>query len=88
MRFATSTLAVALCLASAPLFAGDGASSTAPYSRRQLADCMWKRMSASRTVSYNEASKACKDRLRGNKTDAALSNTTLPKNAALPKPVS
>jgi hypothetical protein len=79
MRLATS-LAFSFLLASAPLLATESANSSPTYTKRQLADCMTKRMYANRTLSYNDASKACKDELRGTKTDAALSN--------VPKPVS
>jgi hypothetical protein len=40
---------------------------------------MLKRMNANRTLSYNDASKACKDQLRGTKTDAALKYSTVRK---------
>jgi hypothetical protein len=83
MRFAFPTLAFGFVLASAPLLGAEGAASMPQYSKRQLADCMLKRMSSDRTVSYNDASKVCKDQLRGSKTDAALSNTNTPK----PKPL-
>jgi len=76
------TLACAFLLANGPLLAGEEASSPPQYSRRQLAGCMWKRMSANRTLSYNDAARACKEQLRGSKTDAAL------KFAHTPKPVS
>jgi hypothetical protein len=33
-------------------------------SRRQLADCIIKRMSASRMVSFNDATRACKDQAK------------------------
>jgi hypothetical protein len=78
MRFAT-TLSFSLLLASAPTIAGESMS-TLPSSKHQLAECMTKRMQASRTLSYNDAAKACKDEVRGNKTDAALNKA--------PKPVS
>ena len=81
MRLAP-TLACGFLLASAPLLAGEEGASSPQYSRRELAGCMWKRMSANRILSYNDASKACKDQLRGRKTDAAL------KVAHTPKPVS
>ena len=81
MRLAP-TLACGFVLASGPIHAGEESASPPQYSRRQLAGCMWKRMSANRTLSYYDASKACKDQLRGSKTDAAL------KNAHTPKPVS
>ena len=79
MRFAT-TLAVSFLFASAPLLAAESASSSPSFTKRQLAECMTKRMYANRALSYNDAAKACKDQLRGNKTDAALANA--------PKPVS
>jgi hypothetical protein len=43
-------------------------------SRRQLVGCVIKRMSASRTVSYNEATKACKEQFKPQNDDLA-SNT-------------
>jgi hypothetical protein len=43
--------------------------------RRQLIACMNKRMSASRSISYNEASKVCKDQL---KADGATLASTAP----------
>jgi hypothetical protein len=79
MRSAPMTLAFGFFLASTPLVAGEFAASPATYSKRQLSDCMLKRMYSDRTLSYNDASKACKDELRGSKTDAALSNTNTPK---------
>lgn len=71
--------AIGLVLCGAPLLAEESAN-PAPISKRQLADCMTRRMYADRTVSYNDAAKACKDQLRGRKTDAALNS--------VPKPVS
>jgi hypothetical protein len=72
--------AIGLILSSAPILAEESANPAPQFSKRQLADCMTRRMFADRTVSYNDAAKACKDQLRGRKTDAALNNT--------PKPVS
>jgi hypothetical protein len=70
--------AIGLVLGGAPLLAAE---SPAPQiNKRQLADCMTRRMYADRSVSYNDAAKACKDQLQGRKTDAALNNA--------PKPVS
>jgi hypothetical protein len=80
MRLATTTLAFSLVLASAPLVAADLPAPSHVNSKRQLADCMTKRMYSDRTLSYNDAAKACKDELQGSKTDAALSKA--------PKPVS
>lgn len=79
MRCAT-TLAFSFLLANVPLLAAESTSSPPSFTKRQLADCMTKRMYADRTLSYNDAAKACKDQLRGSKTDAALNNA--------PKPVS
>ena len=36
----------------------------AALNRRHVIDCMSKRMSANKAVSYNEAAKACKDQLK------------------------
>jgi hypothetical protein len=81
MQRARFTLAAAcLMLSSAPLLAQEGVKSAPTFSKRQLADCMTRRMYADRVVSYNDAAKACKDHLRGQKTDAALNKP--------PKPVS
>jgi hypothetical protein len=72
--------AMGLIVCSAPILAEESANPAPQFSKRQLADCMTRRMYADRTMSYNDAAKACKDQLRGRKTDAAL-NTA-------PKPVS
>jgi hypothetical protein len=39
--------------------------------KRQMADCMTKKMSANRTLSYNEARKGCKERLQPGKDEVA-----------------
>jgi hypothetical protein len=81
MRFAPMTIvALSIALASANVLAAESGAPPPQYSKRQLADCMTRRMYANRTLSYNDAAKACKDQLRGTKTDAALNNA--------PKPVS
>ncbi len=80
MHRACLPLAVCLLLSSVPLFAEESVSHAPPPNRRQLADCMTRRMYANRTLSYNDAAKACRDQLRGPKTDAALNHA--------PKPVS
>lgn len=44
----------------------------APISaKRQVTDCMTKRMNASRTLTYNDASKACKAWVKSQKMDSA-----------------
>jgi hypothetical protein len=49
-------------------------SSPSRISRRQMADCMMKRMSADRALSYNDATKVCLDQLK-------LQNAKLASNA-------
>lgn len=79
MRFApTIIIAFSFLIAGANAAATETANPPPQFSRRQLADCMTKRMSSNRTLSYNDAAKACKDQLRGNKTDAALNNAPKP----------
>jgi hypothetical protein len=57
-------------------------------SRHQIADCITKRMSASRTVSFNEATKACKDQLKA-QGENLTSNTSANSSAnTSAKPVS
>jgi hypothetical protein len=46
--------------------------------RHQLLACMTKRMSASRTVSYNEAARLCKDQLKAQNTPPASSAAVKP----------
>lgn len=44
--------------------------------RRQMMDCMMKRMSSDKSLSYNEATKVCKDLLR-TQNDKLASNTPI-----------
>ena len=44
-------------------------------SRRQLADCIIKRMSANRMVSFNDATRACKDQVKMQDGNELASNT-------------
>jgi hypothetical protein len=46
--------------------------------RRQLMDCMTKQMSASRTISYNEATKVCRNQLKLQNDSLAVNNTAKP----------
>jgi hypothetical protein len=48
--------------------------------RRQLMDCMTRRMSADRTLSYNEAVKRCKEQMKTK--DAAVISSILAKPAS------
>jgi hypothetical protein len=61
----------------------DGASaadagSRAASAKRQLIMCMTKRMSDSRTLSYNEASKLCKEQLEAQRVTVAQSVVAKP----------
>ena len=47
--------------------------SPAVLARHQLSECMSKRMSANRSLSYNEALRACKERLQPPKELASIS---------------
>lgn len=46
--------------------------------RRQLMDCMTRRMSADRTLSYNEAVKRCKEQMKTKDAAALSSNPAKP----------
>jgi hypothetical protein len=48
--------------------------SQSPGHKRELSDCMTRRMSANRSLSYNEALKACKDQTKDRKTTTASIN--------------
>jgi hypothetical protein len=72
-RFNVIGLAVFMVIAS---HAEAGATSSAAIARRQLNDCMSKRMAATKTLSYNEATKICKERL-GVPSDAPPTATQL-----------
>jgi hypothetical protein len=76
MRYPSAILILTVASAlSAPSFAAEPAAQ--PLStKRQMVDCMTKRMSASRTLSYNAAMQACKDALQDQKT-AVASNTQI-----------
>jgi hypothetical protein len=52
--------------------------SPSPSNRRQLASCMTKQMSASRTISYNEATKVCKDQLKSQNDRLAANDAGKP----------
>ena len=45
-------------------------------SRRQMADCIIKRMSADRMVSFNDATRACRDLAKTRDDDNLASNTS------------
>jgi hypothetical protein len=45
--------------------------------KRQLVDCMNRRMSASRTLAYNEAAKQCKQQVKEQRLSASARETPL-----------
>jgi hypothetical protein len=72
----------------AALFSGNTAMATTTttaspsvIARRQLSDCMTKQMLASRTLSYYEASKRCKARLKSGADALTARNEARPANA-------
>ena len=79
MRLAPLTFTLSCWLASSSLLAGEASATVPVYSKHMLSECMAKRMYSDKTLSYNDASKACKDQLRGTKTDAALTNPSAQK---------
>jgi hypothetical protein len=52
--------------------------SVATLHKRQISDCMSKQMSASRTISYNEASKLCKQQIKTQNASLASGTATKP----------
>jgi hypothetical protein len=66
--------------------AGAQPQSPAVIAKHQLVECMTKRMSASRTLSYNEAMRACKERLQPPKEVAAINPTANPTAAETKAP--
>jgi hypothetical protein len=55
--------------------AGAQPESAAVIAKHQLIECMTKRMSANRTLSYNDAMRACKERLQPPKDVASINPT-------------
>jgi hypothetical protein len=55
--------------------------SQAIVNRRLVSNCMSRQMAASRTLSYNEASKLCKDRIKSEADALSASNQAKPANA-------
>lgn len=68
-RFLKAIAFGSLILGAQPLSARP--ESPAVIARRQLSECMTKRMSANRGLSYNEAMRVCKERLQPPKDLAA-----------------
>jgi hypothetical protein len=55
--------------------AGAQPESPAVIAKHQLVECMTKRMSANRTLSYNDAMRACRERLQAPKDVASINPT-------------
>jgi len=68
------------------LLAGTHAMAASPLSqasinRRLLSECMSKQMTASKTISYNEASRVCKSQLKSQNLALSARNVIKPANA-------
>jgi hypothetical protein len=79
MRVLTMITAAGVMLLGVQALAADPPSH-AKNSRHQLAGCVIKRMSASRTVSYNQATKACKEQFKPLDDDLASNTPVKPGN--------
>jgi hypothetical protein len=76
-HFATIVaLAASLVVASASLVASATAANSVPpvSNKRLLISCMTKQMAASRTISYNEATKVCKELIKSQRDEVIASN--------------
>lgn len=74
-------LGAAVCVASVAYASAATPPSQAAINRRQLSDCMNRHMAASRTLSYNDAAKMCKDLLRAPSDALTASNEAKPAKA-------
>jgi len=71
--------ALACCgLILAPPIVSAEPESPAVIAKRQLHECMSKRMSANRSLSYNDAMRACKERLQPPKDLASINPAEAP----------
>jgi hypothetical protein len=59
---------------------------SAAMNRRQMVSCMTKQMSASKTISYNEATKLCRDQLKSQNGSVATNTAAKPVNSASTPP--
>jgi hypothetical protein len=57
-----------------------------PTNRRQMISCMTKQMAANKAISYNEATKLCKDQLKSQSGSVAINNAGKPVNSASTPP--
>ena len=68
-------LAGAMLICSEAL-ADDATSHARSNSRRQIADCIFKKMSANRMVSFNDATRTCKELAKAQDENELASNTS------------
>jgi len=71
-RVITVIATTSMIIAGVQAFAGNSRSQAA-LNRRQIADCMSKRMSANQAESYNQAAKTCKEQVKRPNDQLALS---------------
>lgn len=78
-------LAVGVVIGASLVVANSASATTAAHQamliRHQLSDCMTKQMAASKTISYYEALKVCKERLKAQAAGLSASNAAKPANA-------
>jgi hypothetical protein len=72
--FGVMVVAGAMLVCSAAL--ADDSTNHPRNSRRQIADCIIKKMSADRMVSFNDATRACKDLAKSQDENELASNTS------------
>jgi hypothetical protein len=77
MKYLIVTIAptIAFCLTASVALAAQPPSQ-AVLNKKQLIGCMTKEMSASRTISYNEATKVCKALIKSQSDTLVASNAT------------
>jgi hypothetical protein len=75
MKYLPLLMSITLFTTGSAAFAAP-APSQAMLNKKQLIGCMTKQMSASRTISYNEATKVCKDLMKSQSEPLVASNTT------------
>jgi hypothetical protein len=80
MKYLPALLSMTLLATGSAAMAAPAPSQAALY-KKQLIGCMTKQMSASRTISYNEATKVCKDLIKSQSDTLVASNATKPGTA-------
>ena len=80
MRRVTVIVTAGMILVGAQALAASPKSQAA-LNRRQLVDCMSKRMAFDKAISYNEAAKVCKIQMKAQNDHVELSTPTTQANA-------